>query len=142
MTEDDENFVSCATCIHCMPKKYLFGLIKEYNNAKCRLAVTGSLYRDRVTGKEIDQRRYETCSSARLWTERDHGCGPDGNLWSPIDKKDMFKQIKRAGYSPTYDNLNPQVKASPPKAPNGPPKRTIIEGVSLTATETRNNDGL
>ena len=94
---NDEDFVSCATCVHCMPKTRLFGLIKDYEYAKCKLAVKGSVYRDRVTGKEIDRREYENCSNARLWSDSGKHCGPDGKFWSPKDKTDLFKQIKRTG---------------------------------------------
>lgn len=103
MKDDDEDFVSCASCIHCMPKTRLFGLIKDYEFARCRLAVKGNVYRDKVTGKEIDNREYEWCSTARLWTSKDTYCGPDGKYWSPVDKKDLFKQVKRAGNIPNDD---------------------------------------
>ena len=94
---NDEDFVACATCVHCMPKTHFFGLIKEYDYAKCKLAVKGSVYRDRVTGKEIDRREYENCSNARLWSDKGNHCGPDGKFWSPKNKTDLFKQIKRTG---------------------------------------------
>lgn len=121
MKENDDDFVSCATCIHCIPKTHLFGLIKDYELAKCRLAVKGNVYRDRVTGNEIDNREYEWCSTARLWTSRNTYCGPHGKYWSPADKKDLFKQVKRAGNIPNDDveeiSSLANKYARPPKKP-------------------------
>lgn len=121
MNEDDEDFVSCASCIHCIPKTRLFGLIKDYKFAKCRIAAKGNVYRDKVTGKTIDTREYENCSTSRLWTSKDNYCGPDGRFWSPIDKKDLFKQVKRAGNIPNDDGLKiselANKYAAPPKKP-------------------------
>jgi hypothetical protein len=121
MKEIDDEFVACATCIHCIPKVRVFGLIKDYEFAKCRLAVKGSVWRDKVTGKEVDQRAYEYCSTARLWTSKDTYCGPDGKYWSPVNKKDLFKQVKRAGNIPNNDILEISSLANkyarPPKNP-------------------------
>lgn len=138
MKDDDENFVSCASCVHCMPK-LRFGLIKEYEFAKCKLAVKGSTYRDKVTGKTIDNREYEYCSTARLWSSQDTYCGPDGKFWSPANKTDLFKQIKRLDTIPKQASHDSQVAGTqrpiPPKAPNGPSTRVIIEGVGLKRDE-------
>lgn len=93
---DDETFVSCASCIHCIPRTSFFGFIKEYEFAKCSKSFKGSVFRDKVTGKMLDTREYKYCSTERTWSGDNKECGPDGKLWEPKDKTDLFKVVIRA----------------------------------------------
>ena len=50
---------------------------------------------DPVLGSEKIKPEYQSC----IWVRREDGmCGPDGRLWAPKHKKDLFKMITKESY--------------------------------------------
>ena len=63
---------------------------------KCKKAfVEQEIKYDPVLGAEKIKPEYQSC----VWIRRSDGnCGPDGKLWSPKHKKDLFKMITKESY--------------------------------------------
>jgi hypothetical protein len=91
--------------ILCKDCKHSFRLWKDFPNwgngyeYKCRLAFRPAEVKlDPVVGPIPQASYYERCSIARMSrlsrdVKEDH-CGPEGKLWAPKNKKDLFKYIK------------------------------------------------
>ena len=90
------DLVTCNTCVHCKidtwPK-----FMANRRHFKCKLEWEGEVTTNIVTGKVSDTRKYVACYPRRTngYNALDGKCGPDGNQWSPINKNDLFKLIKR-----------------------------------------------
>lgn len=95
----DESEYLCKDCKHSFMKvsDKIFtlggsvGVSKYYY--KCRKAyVEQSINYDPVLGAEKIKPEYQAC----IWARRtDAKCGPDGKLWQPKHKKDLFKMLTK-----------------------------------------------
>ncbi len=92
----------CKDCKHsCMSiTNMIFTLNGRFGATKytykCRKAyVEEEIKYDPIMGQEKIKPEYQSC----LWVRRDDGkCGPEGKLWTPKHKKDLFKMLTKESY--------------------------------------------
>ena len=98
----DNSDLLCKDCKHsCMSlSNRIFTLnglagVTKYTY-KCRQAyVEEEIKYDPVLGQEKIKPEYQSC----IWVRREDGkCGPDGKLWVPKHKKDLFKMLTKESY--------------------------------------------
>jgi len=94
--------ILCKDCKHSFRSWSEFPQWGNGQEYKCKLSYTAELIKlDPVIGPIKQAAYYERCSLARATrftkdVKEDH-CGPEGKLWEPKHKKDLFKYIKHVG---------------------------------------------
>lgn len=85
-------------CVDCKHRKVtladFFSTSVKFRGTCLKTFVPEKRVFDPVVGDEVTPAHYESPSFARLSSR---ACGPDGKLWEPKNKKDLFKFIKHVG---------------------------------------------
>lgn len=92
----NEEIVTCKTCVHCFVTEWPKFMASE-GDYRCKLEWSGKQEVNIVTGKTTDTREFIPCFRRRTlgYVGLDGECGKEGKQWTPKNKKDLFKLIKR-----------------------------------------------